>query len=122
MAKKVMMSNIVYEKGEDRCQCCGAFIRNIVRIDGVPFGITCADQFLPRSQQVGKNFQQKLLMQQSAQNRALSDALIQYAYANLPEALRNRSTDFYREYLVSRKDTPYTLKVLAILAVRGEAQ
>lgn len=114
-----MTPRIVYEKGEDRCANCGAFIRNIVRIDDVPYGVTCADRFLPRSKRVGRNFQVKLDNQDREQVAALHAALIDYAYTDLPEGLQNRPNAVYENFLRTRPSNRLTLKVIAILQARS---
>lgn len=65
---------VTYKKGEDRCHCCGRYIRNIVEIDGVPYGTKCADGFLPRGQRVGKDFDSKFKAQEFVAWQAVQKA------------------------------------------------
>lgn len=114
------MSEIQLERGEDKCAECGAYIRNIVRIDGVPLGTTCAEAFLPRNATVraaASNFSAKLEKQEQAEIDSIKTALFNYA-RTMPLSLLNRPDAFYANYLDNRFGTPFYLQVQALVAYR----
>lgn len=41
-------------KGDDVCAECGRYIRNVIEIDGVPYGIRCCEKHLPRTHKIVK--------------------------------------------------------------------
>lgn len=113
------MTTISYERGEEKCNCCGALIRNIVRIDGAPYGLTCAQQFVPSLRRV-RDFDKALQVQRVQREVAEKRTLTNYAYSILPLSMQNRTTAFYREYITARGGSSiFAMPVMAILAARG---
>lgn len=113
---------VTVEKGEDRCSCCGAYIRNIVRINEVPFGTKCAEGFLPRNPDVKKavkNFKAALEAQKIAQVNALRQIMLDLAYTDLPAPLQNKNNAFYADFVTRRPNSPYIANVTMILAARA---
>lgn len=49
-----MNTEVKIYKGEETCTECGRFVRNVVEIDGVPYGVRCCEKYLPRTHKVIK--------------------------------------------------------------------
>lgn len=37
------MTTVTFYRDETKCSCCGAYIRNVIAIDGVEYGTTCGE-------------------------------------------------------------------------------
>lgn len=117
-----MNVTVTIERGEERCICCGAYIRNIVRIDGIPYGTKCALAFMPRNTEIkaiARNFEIALANQAVAEKNALRSALIAFAYDNFPKALHNQTNEWYQAYIQERPNSRFVLNMYAIFAARA---
>lgn len=116
------MSQVSFYKEETRCQCCGRYIKNVVEIDSVQYGIVCADAFLPKSMLAvaKKDFNLAIKLQDEQARRDLHASLLDYALEQLNGTfLINRTTDFYLDYVKTRPNSPFVLAIFAILASRS---
>lgn len=125
-----MAQAIRYYKDETRCTNCGRFIKNVVEVDGVQYGIKCCDGFIDSKPVVNKikktDFAQLVATQKREDLKAERDALLDYAIAVLPanpisggmSAFFNQPTARLETFLTKYSHMPVALGVIAILQSR----
>ena len=111
------MTDIQLERGDDICAECGAHIRNIVRIDGTPYGTTCAEAYLPRHE---RNRVRKTDFSQVAREalKARRTELLREAHVDLPPAFVNKPSHVLVAHVWGNENHPHRAKLAMIVEAR----
>lgn len=123
-----MTQRIRYYKEETRCMNCGRFIKNVVSVDGVEYGTTCADQFIDSKVIARKikttDFTMLISSQEREELKAERFALLDFAKSFLPDVFGKPSPFFNKpsqeleKWLTKYSDNRNALGVIAILQSR----
>jgi hypothetical protein len=117
-----MAQTIRYYKEETKCMNCGRFIKNVVEVDGVQYGIKCVDGFIDHKATVNKinrsKFADLVSSQAIADKKELHSTIVQFAIDTLPDSLMNRSTADLTNWLSSKPYSNFNLGIQAILVSR----
>ena len=113
---------VKFYREETTCKCCGRFIRNVVEIDGVQYGTTCAESFMPRIKSFKGNFAEKMQQAERAEREEVRKALMQYAQSfNGIASKPNISNEHVNHMVFTRSDSRFYMYWLALAEARKMA-
>lgn len=99
-------------KGDETCAECGRCIRNVVEIDGVPYGIRCCEKYLPRTHKIVKGEVVQIVSPMDIAREMFADKMTFVRFCSQP-------TWQLAQFVESRPvDHPIAKGVRAIIAAR----